>query len=88
MQGAIMRMSLKTTLTGRAATDVTVDTAVSSVTIGINGVFVNGLITVATLLDQPFGPAKFFHPTIDLGNIPAEIRNRKTRHNRYPLWWW
>jgi hypothetical protein len=76
-----------TALTGRTATDVTIDTAANSVAVGINGVFVNGLITVTTPFFQPFGPTMFFHPTVNLGNIRAKIRNRKARHNRYPLWW-
>jgi hypothetical protein len=86
MQVAIFGMNRTTALTGGTATNVTIDTTANSVAIGINGVFVNGLITVATLLNESFGPTLIFHPTVDFDNSLTKVRNRETRHNPTLFW--
>jgi hypothetical protein len=86
IQGVIFGISRSTALTGRTATDVTIDTTANPVTVGIDGVFVNGLITVATALFKSFGPALIFHPTVDFDNSLTKVSNRETRHNPTSFW--
>jgi hypothetical protein len=70
---------------GSTATDVAVDATPTTPTTRPDGVFINGLIAVATARFQPNGKTAVLQPIVNFDNSFPKPCNRYTRHNRYPF---